>query len=100
MISLDPLKSFCEDDTSFFNTMKELLLEELLTSNELFKFSENLEAKASAIHRLKPKYGMFGLYEVESELKSLELDMKSGKDRDLEYWIDINNQLIKLLQEV
>jgi hypothetical protein len=100
MISLDPLKSFCEDDTSFFNTMKELLLEELLTSNELFKFSENLEAKASAIHRLKPKYGMFGLYEVESELKSLELDMKAGKDRDLEYWIDINNQLIKLLQEV
>jgi hypothetical protein len=43
---------------------------------------------------------MFGLYEVESELKSLELDMKAGKDRDLEYWIDINNQLIKLLQEV
>ena len=99
MISLDPLKTFCEGDVSFFNTMKELLLEELVSSNELFKSSENLAAKASAIHRLKPKYGMFGIYEVESELKSLELDMKAGKKRDLESWIEINNQLINLLQE-
>ncbi len=99
MISLDPLKSFCEGDVSFFDTMKELLLEELISSNEIFKSSENLEAKASAIHRLKPKYGMFGIYDVEKELKSLELDMKAGIDRNLEYWIDTNNQLINLLQE-
>ncbi len=99
MISLDPLKTFCEGDVDFFETMKQLLLEELIGSNELFKSSEDLEEKASAIHRLKPKYGMFGIYEVEAELKSLELDMRAGKKRDLERWIDINNQLINLLQK-